>query len=214
MDGSEIHESVITLLHLDRLSAKVTMAAPDVEQAQVVNHLTGKPAAGERRNVRVESARIARGPVEDLATIHGDRFDAVILPGGFGAAKNLCTFAAQGEQCEVNPQVARVLREAHDAGKPIGLICISPALGARVFPGCTVTIGTDASTAAKIKAMGSHHQNRPVTDICIDEANRIVSTPAYMSAKRIGEVYEGIGRLVEKVVAMARTAPRPVAGPA
>lgn len=202
-DGSEIHESVCTLLHLDRHNAKVTFAAPDVPQMHVVNHLLGKPTAGETRNVRMESARIARGPVEDLSKVHGNTFDAVILPGGFGAAKNLCNFATAGADCDVNPEVARVLNEAHEAGKPIGLICISPALGAKVFRGSTVTIGTDASTAAAIEKMGSHHQNKQTTDICVDEANRIVSTPAYMSAQRIGQVYEGIGKLVDRVMVMA-----------
>ncbi len=203
MDGSEIHESVITLLHLDRNNAKVTFAAPDVPQAHVVNHLTGKPTE-EARNVRVESARIARGAVEDLAKVHGDRFDAVILPGGFGAAKNLCNFAVAGADCTVNPDVARVLREAHEAGKPVGLICISPTIGAKVFTGSTVTIGVDTSTATAIVKMGSHHQNRATNEICVDEENRIVSTPAYMSAQRIGQVYEGIGKLVDRVVQMAR----------
>lgn len=203
MDGSEIHESVITLLHLDRHNAKVTFAAPDIPQMHVVNHLTGKPT-DEKRSVRVESARIARGPVQDLAKLHGDEFDAVILPGGFGAAKNLCNFATQGADCEVNPHVARVLREAHEAGKTIGLMCISPALGAKVFPGSSVTIGTDAATAQAIEKMGSRHQNRSTTDICVDEENRIVSTPAYMSAQRIAQVYEGIGKLVDRVVDLSR----------
>ena len=202
MDGSEIHESVSTLLHLDRNNAKVTIAAPDIDQMHVVNHHTGKPT-NEKRNVRIESARIARGPVKDLAEVHGDQFDAVILPGGFGAAKNLCNFATDGADCEVNPEVQRVLSEAHDAGKPIGLICISPTIGAKVFPGSTVTIGTDASTAAAIEKMGSRHQNRPTSDICVDEANRIVSTPAYMTAQRISQVYEGIGKLVDRVIQMA-----------
>lgn len=209
LDGSEIHESVITLLHLDRQNAKVTFAAPDVQQMHVVNHLTGEPT-NEQRNVRVESARIARGEVKDLASVRGDEFDAVFLPGGYGAAKNLCNFATQGAECEVNPEVARVLREAHSTGRPIGLICIAPALGAKVFPGCTVTIGTDQDTAQAIEKMGSQHQDRPTEDICVDEANRIVSTPAYMSAKRISEVYEGIGKLVDRVLLMAReTAPQP-----
>lgn len=200
-DGSEIHESVITLLHLDRHDAKINFASPDVDQMHVVNHHTGKPTT-EKRNVRVESARIARGPVQDIAEVHGDRFDAVIFPGGFGAAKNLCSFATQGHECEVNPDVARVLREAHEAGRPIGLICISPTIGAKVFPGCTVTIGTDPGTADAIKKMGSHHLPRHTNEVCVDEAHRIVSTPAYMSAKRIGQVHEGIGRLVDQVMRM------------
>jgi enhancing lycopene biosynthesis protein 2 len=203
MDGSEIHESVITLLHLDRLDASVTFAAPNVEQFHVVNHLTGQPASGERRQVMVESARIARGKVLDLASVRGDQFDAVIFPGGYGAAKNLCSFASKADACEVHPEVARVLREAHRAGKTIGLICISPVIGARVFKDAKVTIGSDEATAAAIGKMGAQHQRKATTDICIDEVNRIVSTPAYMSARRISEVYEGIGKLVDAVLQMA-----------
>lgn len=202
-DGSEIHESVCALLHLDRHGAKVTYAAPDVNQMHVVNHLSGEEM-DETRNVRVESARIARGPVENLAEVNGASFDAVILPGGYGAAKNLCNFATQAENCEVHPEVQRVLREAHAAGKPIGLICIAPTIGARIFEGATVTIGTDPGTAAAIEKMGATHQDRPTEEICYDEDNRIVSTPAYMSAQRIYQVYEGIGKLVDKVISLAR----------
>ena len=203
MDGSEIHESVITLLHLDRHNAVVTFAAPDIDQMHVVNHLTGQSVTGERRNVLVESARIARGRVADLAAVRGDQFDAFFFPGGYGAAKNLCSFASKADACEVNPEVARVLREAHGAGKPIGLICISPVIGAKVFKGAKVTIGSDEATAAAIGKMGGQHQRKATTDICIDEGNRIVSTPAYMSARRISEVHEGIGRLVDAVLEMA-----------
>ncbi len=204
-DGSEIHESVSALLHLDRHGAKVTFAAPDEPQMHVINHLTGEQM-NEQRNVRTESARIARGQVEDIADVNAADFDAIIFPGGFGAAKNLCNFAVKGAECSVNPQVERVLREAHAAGKPIGLICIAPTIGAKVFgeQGATVTIGTDKETAAAIEKMGAKHQPRPTEEICIDEANRIVSTPAYMSAQRIHQVYEGIGRLVDEVLSMSR----------
>jgi enhancing lycopene biosynthesis protein 2 len=207
-DGSEIHESVCALLHLDRHDANVTIGAPDAPQMHVINHLTGEPM-NETRNIRVESGRIARGNVEDLAKVNGGRFDAVILPGGYGAAKNLCTFATKGADCEVHPEVARVLREAHDAGRAIGLICIAPTIGAKIFPGCTVTIGTDETTAGAIETMGSKHQRRPPEDICIDETHRIVSTPAYMSAQRIHQVYQGIGRLVDKVMSLAKVPARP-----
>ncbi|MCZ6734981.1 MAG: isoprenoid biosynthesis glyoxalase ElbB [Phycisphaerales bacterium] len=209
-DGSEIHESVITLLHLDRADATVTIAAPNLDQMHGVNHLTGEPTH-ETRNVLIESARIARGEVEDLAGIRGDAFDAIIFPGGYGAAKNLCNFATEADHCEVHPEVARILREAHQASKPIGLICISPTIGAKVITGSTLTIGTDETTAAAIEKMGSHHQPRQTEEICVDQCNRIVSTPAYMSAERISEVYEGIGKLVERVLQMAQQqSPQPM----
>ena len=201
-DGAEIHESVCMLLHLDRCNASVTIAAPDCDQFDVVNHLTGV-ATSEKRNVRIESARIARGPVEDLAVINGADFDAIILPGGFGAAKNLCTFATEGADYKVHGEVERVLRQAHDAGVVIGFACIAPTIAARLFPGCTLTIGSDPGTAAAIEAMGAGHENRETGEVCIDSKHRIVSTPAYMTAQRIGQVHEGIGRLVDEVLAMA-----------
>ncbi len=210
-DGSEIHESVITLLHLDRRGADVTIAAPDVEQMHVVNHGTGDEM-NEKRNVRIEAARIARGEVEDLAKVKGTDFDAVILPGGFGAAKNLCSFATKGPACEVNPDLERVLKEAHEAGKPLGLICIAPAIGAKLFPGVELTIGTDRETAAALEKMGASHQDRPTEEIHIDRERRIVSTPAYMSAERIHQVDEGIGKLVDEIMTMTRTEKPQTAG--
>ena len=201
-DGSEIQEAVCTLLHLDRHDAAVTVAAPNVDQMHVVDHLTGQPTQ-ETRNVLREAARIARGEIIDLAKTSIDDFDAVILPGGFGAAKNLCTFATQGAGCSVHEAVEGTLRAAHAAGKPIGLICIAPAIGARLFPGVTVTIGNDPETASAIEAMGAHHQTRETVEICIDEAQRILSTPAYMCGKRIRDVDAGIGKLVEQVLDMA-----------
>jgi enhancing lycopene biosynthesis protein 2 len=202
-DGSEIHEAVCTLLHLDRHEAKVTCAAPNVKQMHVVDHLAGQPT-DEQRNVLVESARIARGNISDLADVNGADFDAVVLPGGFGAAKNLCTFAVDGADCTVNEDVTRVLRGAADAGKVIGLICISPVIGAKLFGGCTVTIGSDKATASAIARMGSRHETHATTEICIDDEYNIVSTPAYMCAQRIGEVYEGIGRLIDEVMQRVR----------
>src|SRR5512133_2943461 len=144
-DGSEIHEAVITLLAIDRAGAEAICMAPDIEQMQVVNHLTGTPVAGEKRNVLVESARIARGKIRNLKEVKGNEIDALILPGGFGAAKNLCDFALKGAACAVNPEVERLLREVHQAGKPIGALCIAPALVARILgkEQPTVTIGTD-----------------------------------------------------------------------
>ena len=204
MDGSEIHEAVSTLVHLDRHDAKVTIAAPDVDQMHVIDHHTGQPM-DDSRNVRIEAARIARGPVKDLAEVNGGAFDAVVLPGGFGAAKNLCTFATEGADCSINSEAERVLREAKDGGAVLGFICISPVIAAKLFPGSELTIGTDPSTADAIEQMGASHLERPTEDIHVDSANRIVSTPAYMSAERIREVYTGIGRLVDEVMSLTRT---------
>ncbi len=205
-DGSEIHEAVITLLCLDQAGVAYECAAPNIEQMHVIDHLAGQPVAGESRNVLVEAARIARGDIRDLAEVNGGDYDAIILPGGFGAAKNLCTFATDGPACAVNPDVERVLTEANNAGKPIGFICIAPALAATIFGESlkpTLTIGHDESTAAAIESLGARHEARNVDEVTVDQANKIVSTAAYMEAKSIREAYAGISKLVNKVIELA-----------
>ncbi len=132
-DGTEVHESVITLLALNRAGAEVQCMAPDMDQLHVINHLTGEEATGETRNVLVEAARIARGDIVDIATVKGGDLDALIFPGGFGAAKNLCDFAVKGADCSVNPEVLRLTKEMVSAKKPVGVICIAPALMAKVM---------------------------------------------------------------------------------
>lgn len=203
-DGAEIHESVITLLHLDRHGAQVEMLAPDMPQHHVVNHLTGEVTEGESRNVRVEAARIARGAVGDLAQANPADYDALILPGGFGVAKNLSDFALRGAEATVQPAVLDFAQAVHKAGKPVGLICIAPALSARLIgEGARCTVGNDPDVSAAIKAMGAVAVDCAVGDIVVDEARKLVTTPAYMLANRIGEAWEGIGKLVDKVLALS-----------
>ncbi len=204
-DGAEIHESVITLLALDRAGAQAICMAPDVELA-VVNHRTGDET-GERRNVLDESARIARGNIRDVADVSAEDLDALVFPGGFGAAKNLCDFASAGAQATVQPDVARLVGDMLAARKPVGGICIAPAMLAaclrdRGAKG-RVTIGTDEPTAAGIEAMGQLHLECPVQEFRVDEEYRIVTTPAYMLAGRVSEAAEGIERLVAEVLRMA-----------
>lgn len=206
-DGSEIHEATSALIHLARAGAQITYMAPNRE-FDTIDHAKGEPS-GEKRNTLVEAARIARGKITDLAQVKGDAYDAFVLPGGFGAAKNLSTFATQGADCTVDEQVARVLTEAHAAGKPIGFICIAPTIGAKLFGQHSVrlTIGKDAGTAGKIEAMGATHVDADRTEIVVDDANRVVSTPAYMHGdSNPAQVYEGIGNLVKKVVEMTGAA--------
>jgi len=204
-DGAEIHESVLTLLALDRMDVEVVFAAPDVGQADVVDHVTGS-TCDEQRNVLRESARIARGVIRDLAGLSAGDVDAAILPGGFGAAKNLSNFASGGSSWEVNPDVARFLKELHAAGKPIGAICIAPAVLAALFggEGVTLTIGTDEGTAMRLEGQGARHRACRVDDIVIDSDRRIVTTPAYMLAGRISEAADGIEKLCGAVVELAR----------
>lgn len=199
-DGAEIHESVITLLRLDQRGAQVQCFAPDIAQLHVINHLTGEEMP-ESRNVLVESARIARGDVKDIREANAEDFDALIVPGGFGAAKNLSTFAVEGAGCSVNPQVLELAEAFAESGKPVGLICISPALAAKIYgPGVTCTIGNCPDTAAALDKMGATHQECAVEDIVEDTARKLVSTPAYMLGKNISEVASGINKLVDRVL--------------
>jgi enhancing lycopene biosynthesis protein 2 len=208
-DGAEIHESVITLLAIDRLGAEAVICAPDRPQMHVVNHLTGKVAAGESRNVLVESARIARGAIRDVAQVSADELDALILPGGFGAAKNLCDFAVKGAECEVDPGVAALVRAVHGQGKPVAAVCIAPALLARVLgpERPELTIGSDPGTAAALQAMGASHVECPVRELVVDRERKLVSTPAYMLAERISEAAAGIEKAVAALLEMAQAPP-------
>ncbi|MBI4580442.1 MAG: isoprenoid biosynthesis glyoxalase ElbB [Planctomycetes bacterium] len=206
-DGSEIHEAVLTMLALDQAGADIVCCAPNVEQAVVMDHLTRSPAGGQSRNVLVESARIARGNIVDLAGVKASQIDALIFPGGFGAAKNLCNFADVGPECSVHPQVERLVGEMLEAGKPIGAICIAPAMLARIVGRRDMhprmTIGTDESTASAMEKMGVRHQDCPCESFVVDEAHKIVTTPAYMLGKGPAQVFEGIRRLVGEILRLA-----------
>jgi len=199
-DGAEIHEATLTLYFLDKAGADIRCMAPDVPQMHVIDHRAGEPVDGER-NVLVESARIARGEITDMAAVTARDVDAVIFPGGFGAAKNLCDFAVAGAGCTVHPEVTRLITEMKQAEKPLGFICIAPVIAAKVL-GATVTIGNDEGTASAIQSMGGTHVVAPVDGIVIDKENRVVSTPAYMLGPTISHVARGIEKLVTQVLSM------------
>ncbi len=200
LDGSEIHESVCTLLALDRAGAATRIFAPDVE-FDVVDHLSGE-ATGEKRNVLVEAARIARGAVEELGAAKAEDLDALILPGGFGAAKNLSTFATEGVQASIHEGLSALMRDMHAAGKPIGAICIAPALVALALGGDhpVLTVGNDAGTASALEELGCRHQDCPVQAFVVDREQKIVTTPAYMLGPSIAHVQEGIDKCVQETL--------------
>jgi enhancing lycopene biosynthesis protein 2 len=198
-DGAEIHESVLTLLAIDRLGASYACFAPDVAQHHVVNHLTGDEAK-ESRNVLVESARIARGAIKPLSEYKAADFDAIIFPGGFGAAKNLCGFAFNGPDCAVNLDVEKAVKATHAAGKPIGALCIAPALMARVLGKVEVTIGNDEGTAAAIEKLGATHIKATHGEVVIDAANKLVTTPCYMLDASISQIALGAENAVKAVL--------------
>jgi enhancing lycopene biosynthesis protein 2 len=203
-DGAEIHEAVLTMLALDRAGATIVCMAPDVDQYHVVNHLTQEEMT-EKRNVLVESARIARGEIKDLKDVKAADLDGLIMPGGFGAAKNLSDFAFKGAESTVQAEVKRIIEEMSAASKPIGAICISPAPLSKALSAKKpeVTIGNDQSTAEAIEAMGGQHKTCTVDMIHVDGANKVVTTPAYMLGPGIKDVAVGIEKLVHKVLELA-----------
>ncbi|MFI4955902.1 MAG: isoprenoid biosynthesis glyoxalase ElbB [Gammaproteobacteria bacterium] len=200
-DGSEIHEAVCTLLALDKAGVAYQCVAPDIEQHHVINHLTGEEMP-ETRRVLVEAARIARGNIKSLKDVDPASFDALILPGGFGAAKNLSDFAFKHTDMTIDPSVLAFCRAFAQAKKPVGFICIAPTLISQIYgPGVHVTIGNDKATAQALEKMGAVHENAAVNECVVDKAHKVVSVPAYMLAKSIGEVQSGIEKLVERVFA-------------
>ena len=203
-DGSEIHESVITMLELDKAGAEMIVMAPNIDQLHVINHATGEEM-DDSRNVLIESARISRGKIEDIAGITSKDLDALIFPGGFGVAKNLSDYAMAGVECSVNPDVLRLSREVHNDGKPIGVICIAPTIMAKILAGETeLTIGFDEQIASDIDEMGAKHILCPVDEIIVDKEKKIVSTPAYMEANSIKEAACGIEKLVAEILTMVK----------
>jgi len=201
-DGAEIHESVFTLLALDRRGARYQCFAPDIDQAQVVNHLSREVAEGERRNVLVESARIARGQIKPLSQFDAKDFDALVFPGGFGAAKNRSTFAFDGADCTVDPDVERALKDMVAAGKPIAALCITPALVAKVLNGATVTIGQDPGAAKAIEAMGAHHTPTGHVGVVVDPNYKLVTAPCYMLSSTISQIADGADAAIEALFAI------------
>ncbi len=202
-DGAEVNEAVLTMLYLEKADAQYQCFAPNIEQLHVINHLTGEEM-DERRNVLVESARIARGEVKDLETLNADDFDALILPGGFGVAKNLCDFAIKGAKSTVLESVKVACTEFSRQQKPIAYLCIAPALIGHIHPpGTLATIGNDVETAAAIDTLGAKHQQCEVSDIVVDDNEKVISTPAYMLANSVLEAATGIEKAVNKLVAMS-----------
>lgn len=203
LDGAEVHESVLSLLYLTQVGASYQVAAPHKKQMHVVNHHTGEESQGETRMVHEEAARIARGAVLDLVDIDVSSFDALMIPGGFGAAKNLCDFAIKGSQAHIDPDVAKLIQDFHQARKPIGAVCIAPAVLALALRKGTVTIGNDEGTADQINALGLQHKNKPVTDAVIDTEHLLVTAPAYMYGEAsIAQVAQGIEKTVLALMSM------------
>jgi enhancing lycopene biosynthesis protein 2 len=204
-DGSEIHEAVSVLVHLARHGASYHCFAPDKPVPEVIDHLTGKPS-GETRNMLREAARIARGGenISPLGSLDAAEFDALVIPGGFGAAKNLSDFASKGSSFSVLPEVERAIKAFHDAGKPVSACCIAPPLVAKALGGgVRVTVGEAGGAADAIDSLGGKHVVKPVDEACVDEAKRVATAPAYMYGDATPyEVYTGIGAMIDATMSM------------
>lgn len=198
-DGAEIHEAVLALLAIDKAGASYQVFAPDIPQYHVINHLTGQPAS-EQRNVLVESARIARGQIKSLDEFMASDFDALLIPGGFGAAKNLCSWAYEGDQCTVNPHVEKAIRSMYNNRKPVGAMCISPVILAGLFSGSTLTTGSDPASANFIELKGNAYATTGHGEVIVDEERKFLSTPCYMLDASISQVAEGAENIVTELL--------------
>jgi enhancing lycopene biosynthesis protein 2 len=204
-DGSEIQEAVLTLLAIEQQGGTYRCFAPNIAQHHVINHLTGEVTDDDSRNVLVEAARIGRGDVEDLIELNEKEFDAIIFVGGFGVAKNLSSFALDNDNYSVNEQVLSAAKTFAKVEKPAGFMCIAPVLLPLIYPvGVKGTIGKDSATAALISAKGLTHIDCDVAEVVIDEAHKVVTTPAYMVADSISEASLGINKLVKYVLAFSQ----------
>ena len=199
LDGSEVHEAVMTLLAIDRNGCSYTVFAPDAPQYHVMNHLTRQPMEGER-NMLVEAARIARGDIHEISEYRPEDFDALVMPGGFGVAKNLFTYAFDGANAKVLDSVRNAIVATHKAGKAIGALCIAPVLIAKVLGDVTVTVGSDPGTIADVEKMGASHVNTQITEVISDKRNMVFTTPCYMLPASIADIADSAENLIETIL--------------
>lgn len=198
-DGSEIHEATMSLYAIALQGATYQVFAPNINQHHVINHLTGE-VMNEKRNVLIESARIARGNAKSLNEYNPADFDALLFPGGFGVAKNLCSFAFEGVDCKVNPEVEKAILDTHKLKKPIGALCISPVLLAKIIDKPTLTIGKDEGTSQAVKQMGATHQNTTHGEVTVDKNNNLYTTPCYMLDATIVDIANGAIAIVKEML--------------
>ncbi|MFW5759161.1 MAG: isoprenoid biosynthesis glyoxalase ElbB [Bacteroidota bacterium] len=198
-DGSEIHEATLSMYYIQKQGAEYSVFAPDIDQHHVINHITGEEM-DEKRNVLIESARIARGHIQPLSEFNADDFDVIFFPGGFGAAKNLSSFAFDGADCKVNPDVERAVKAMHQAGKPIAALCISPVFIAKILKDVQLTIGQDKDTIDALVKMGADHKQTDHGEVVIDTQNNVFTTPCYMLDANIMQIGEGAENIVRAIL--------------
>jgi len=206
LDGAEMRESIFTLLNLDQLNIAVDIFAPDMDQYHVINHLSGE-VMEDKRNVLIESARVARGKVQALSELNPENYDALVMPGGFGVAKNLSDFAMSGENAKIIQKVQNVILNFYSSKKPICAICIAPTLLALTLKNHNpeITIGNDEDTIATIEKIGANHFKKSITDIHIDEKNLLITTPAYMyGTGKLSNIFQGVSKAIKALDTMLK----------
>lgn len=199
-DGSEIHETITTLLSLSQEDVTWDAFAPTGNQSCVINHLTNEVEKNESRSMLKESARLVRGHIKSITEANIGDYDAIIFPGGMGAVVNLCNWKEKGKDFSFHPEIRNFIDKAVSHKKPMGFICIAPIMIPKIYQGAELTIGNDQKIAQQISEMGSKHVNCPATSAIVDEKHKVVSTPANMVAKNINEVYQGIHQLVKELI--------------
>jgi enhancing lycopene biosynthesis protein 2 len=200
-DGAEIHEAILTLYAIVKNGGSYEIFAPDIPQFHVINHITGEEME-ESRNVLVESARIARGNIHELSEFKPSDFDGIIFPGGFGAAKNLSSFAFDGSECTINADVEAAIKKMVEAQKPIGALCISPVIMAKILNNADLTIGQDEDTVAAVEAMGANHKITSHGEVIVDQKYKLVTTPCYMLDANIVQIADGANALVKAMISL------------
>lgn len=200
-DGAEIHESTLSMLAIAKQGCSYEIFAPDTKQHHVINHITGEEME-ESRNVLVESARIARGSIHDLKQFNPENFDGLLFPGGFGAAKNLSTWAFEGADATVLPEVEDAIRGMVDLKKPVGALCISPVILAKVLGAVNLTIGDDEGTIDALESLDATHVYTTHGEVVIDTDHNLVTTPCYMLDATIVQIAEGADNMVDAMIRM------------
>lgn len=198
-DGSEINEAIMTLLAIDKCDCSYTVFAPNDKQFHVINHITQQPMQ-EERNMMVEAARIVRGAIQDITAYNPKDFDALVIPGGFGVAKNLITYAFDGRKAQIRPDVEKAVRDTYENNKPIGALCIAPVLIAKILKQVTITVGTDPKTIADVESFGATHINTQQTEVIADKQNMIFSTPCYMLPATLKDIAACAENLIETML--------------
>lgn len=209
-DGSEIHETVLTLLAIKQNGGEYQCMAPNIKQHHVLNHMSGEEL-NEDRNVLIESSRIARGDIKDINECSMDDYDALVIPGGFGAAKNLSKWAFNGPDGEINADVRRIVNEAVTQKKPVAALCMGPTLVAKSLEGSGVssklTVGTTEENSpyeidaisAGMESVGASPSMKSIREVEIDQNNKIVSAPCYMMDGDIVDVHNNIQLAIKEM---------------